>query len=290
MNSREEDPLARAPQLPERGVYAQGILLDALDFETEQTYHRGRLARALAYLHGSGTVAGLQVVWERSLDPGADPEWPQGREERLVVQPGIAIDRIGRVIEVPRAFCLRLAQWYQAQNVVDLRQGLHAEPYNGVVADVFVHFIACKRGKTPAFAPGLFDATNANVPARLRDSHACTLVIRTETPPPLPQDPWPDLATMADVTSRRAALRNAILNAWKEDTAWKSQDGLKPLPEHALGQDATAVFLARLTLPAVAGADPQLRPVRDLTAPVDVDNHSRLFVYTTGALVRWLGI
>jgi hypothetical protein len=47
-----------AAERPDRPFYATGVLLDAEDFLDEQTYHRGRLARALAYLHGTGTIAG----------------------------------------------------------------------------------------------------------------------------------------------------------------------------------------------------------------------------------------
>ncbi|MCC6874636.1 MAG: hypothetical protein IT378_10055, partial [Sandaracinaceae bacterium] len=38
---------------PERTFYAPGVFLDAEDMKAEQLYHRGRLARVLAYLHGS---------------------------------------------------------------------------------------------------------------------------------------------------------------------------------------------------------------------------------------------
>ena len=56
----ESDPLMQL--LPaERPAYATGMLLDAQDFADEQAYHRGRLARALLFLAGSGTLAGLAV-------------------------------------------------------------------------------------------------------------------------------------------------------------------------------------------------------------------------------------
>ena len=56
----EADPLYARPAA-ERPSYATGMLLDAQDFADEQTYHRGRLARALASLTGGGTLAGLRV-------------------------------------------------------------------------------------------------------------------------------------------------------------------------------------------------------------------------------------
>src|SRR5215212_6233762 len=90
---RAADPLEKGPAAPDRVVYALGVLLDAQDFKDEQLYHRGRLARALAYLHGHGTVAGLAVRWDKPLLPGDDPQFPQGREEEIVLKPGLAIDR-----------------------------------------------------------------------------------------------------------------------------------------------------------------------------------------------------
>src|SRR5258708_794373 len=114
VTSSEEipDPLAQKPELPDRLFYATGILLDAEDFRAEQLYHRGRLSRALAYLHGGGTVAGLRVDWIKPLNPGEDAAFPKGRDEEIVVNPGIAIDRLGRVIEVPTSGCIRLMRWY----------------------------------------------------------------------------------------------------------------------------------------------------------------------------------
>ena len=66
MSSTDKDlltELERPGQLtpPDRVSYDEGVLLDALDFRAEQSYHRGRLARVLAYLFGTGTAAGLEV-------------------------------------------------------------------------------------------------------------------------------------------------------------------------------------------------------------------------------------
>jgi hypothetical protein len=53
----EADPLYAGPQ-PERAAYATGMLLDAQDFIDEQTYHRGRLARALAFWRAAAPSPG----------------------------------------------------------------------------------------------------------------------------------------------------------------------------------------------------------------------------------------
>jgi hypothetical protein len=285
------DPLLQAPA-PERVHYATGVLLDAQDFLDEQTYHRGRQARVLDYLHGSGSAAGLRVWWARPLDPDELPDFPAGREEGLVIDPGIALDRLGRVIEIPRCHSIRLDVWYRGQETGDLIQALHPSPYGGVVADVFVRFVPRPRGKTPAFASGPFDATDAVVPSRLKDGFEATLVLRAEAtadlPAKLPQNPWPDLAAVADIGARRQAMRDAILRAWHEGTAGWDEHGPVPLAEHAVGMDPTSVFLARVVIPAEL-PDGGGRPART-AADVRVDNDKRLFAYSTAALARWLGV
>ncbi|MCI0744222.1 MAG: hypothetical protein L0Y58_02350 [Verrucomicrobia subdivision 3 bacterium] len=178
--STRNDPLLER-QLPDRLFYATGMLLDQRDFEDEQTYHRNRLARALAYLHGSGTAAGLRVSWAPPIAAGSDPQFPEGREGELELTAGLAIDRLGRLIEVPRRACIRLKRWFDEQEIDRLVAGLHSGFYNGVVVDLFIRFVACERGKTPAFASGPFDATNAAVPSRVRDAYELKLFIRPES-------------------------------------------------------------------------------------------------------------
>lgn len=279
------DPLQRVPEVPDRVAYATGVLLDADAFAAEQLYHRGRLARALTYLHGYGTAAGLQVEWQNAVAPASDGTG--GHDERLMVHPGLAIDRLGRMIEIPTPSCISLNPWFQTQSDSDLIQGLHGAPYNGVVVDLFVRFVVCEQGLTPAFLTGPFDALNGVAPSRLRDSYQLELFIRKEATPSLPQSLWPDLSQGADVPTRVANLHAAVLAAWKQDLTGGTNEGLAPLPEHLLGQDPAFLFLARLIIPATsAGA----RPTRTTGATVTVDNESRAFVYPVGALARWIGV
>ncbi len=276
---------------PDRVVYAEGVLLDARDFTAEQTYHRSRLARLSAHLCDSGTVAGLRVEWQRRLEPGEDAGYPGGREERLRVSPGLAVDRLGRLIELRRDLCLRLESWYADRDPGALRTSLLNPPASEITADVFVRFASCERGKTPAFAGTTFDAAGAAVPSRLRDGGEVELVLRQEDAPggpPLPVDPRGAIDPDAPAGDRLAALREAILDAWREGTDFTDSQGLLPAPEHAPGQDTTSVFLARLALGA-SDAGPEARPERK-AADVTVYNHSRRFVYPPGALARWLGI
>lgn len=272
--STVKDPLDGALS-PERVFYSVGALLGVEDFTAEQTYHRSRLARALSFLEGPGTISGLKV----------DYQGPKGPDEEIIVRPGIALDRLGRIIEVPRDACIRLNKWYQAQDASELVQGFHAAS-GGVIVDIFIRFISCDRALTPAFATGPFDATDYVSPSRTRDGYKLDLVIRKEGNPALPQNPWPDLAAIPNPAARRTALHNEIFASFA--SAVYQRDGLGnlvPLAEHAAGQDTTSVFLARFVIPATAG-DPPSRTA----APVAPDNDKRSFVYATGALARWIGI
>jgi len=274
------------PEGPDRVHYATGVLLGAEDFQAEQDYHRSRLARALAYATGHGTLAGLAVNHEPpQLADATNP----ARSERLVVAPGLAIDRLGRMIEVVKPRCLKLEAWYLAQSPQLLRQAWHDSDNlwtgsaSGVAADLFVRFVVCERGKTPAFASDAFDSFDSVTAARLRDGFEMELILRQETTPPVPQPQWPDFS------SDSANLRDAIYKAWREGSAYSTLQGADPLPEHVAGQDTSALFLARVLLPADQAPAGQ-RPTRRMTEAVTVRNELRPFVVTANALASWLGI
>ncbi len=271
---------------PDRLHYATGVLLGAEDFQAEQDYHRGRLARALACIVGHGTVAGLEVIHQGRR--AATEEGP-ARPERLLVEPGLAIDRLGRMIEVARPRCLKLDDWYRAQSPQLLRQAWHdadalwpGSP-SGVAADLFVRFVVCENGKTPAFASTAFDSFDSVTAARLRDGFEVSLFLRDESHPPAPQPLWPDFGGDA------ANLRRAIYDAWREGRSGATAGELKPLPEHLPGQDRSALFLARVVVPADPSPAGQ-RPLRRQAEEVVVRNELRPFVVPAAALLRWLGV
>jgi len=255
------DVVARAREARGRVFYATGVLLNAQHLDADRLDNHRGLARALAYLHGSGTLAGLEVTWERATG---------GRGERLVVKPGIALDRLGRIIEVPRDASLPLDRWFDEQSDAQLIGGFKPS-VQGVVADVFVRLVPVEPGPTPGSA------------------YEVKLYLRQEPdPPPLPPPTWP---VFMRTDGARKDLQDAIFAAW---AAWHEGDdscdqgGARPLPEHVLGQDPTSVFLARLVLPATLPAS-DARPVRTAREVV-VDNRSRRFAYPPAALARWVGL
>jgi len=305
--SNRTDRLAR-PDLDwrDRLNYVQGMLLDANSFGDEQLYHRGRLARALAYLFGTGTVAGLAVSYQNG----------DGKDE-IEVSPGLAIDPLGRLIEVPRRWCLEIGPWFAAQREADLSRGwlIEAPDPPVLVADVFVRFVECGRRLSPAFASGPYDALDAVAPSRLRDGFELALVIRTEAEqrraaitagasPPLPEIPAPDadaraleLLAMAPA-DRLAAMRTDVLGAWREGSQFWENDRPPRLREHLpasvsfsgddpleVGRDTTSVLLARVRIPidGPVGSDP---PTRAIGVDPMVDNELRRFIYSVGILTR----
>lgn len=297
----EADPLYAGPA-PERASYATGMLLDAQDFADEQTYHRGRLARALSFLAGSGTLAGLEV---RHRPATAD------RPEEIEVAPGVAVDGLGRMIEIQRTACLRLQRWFTTERARDegdtlsmasfeslenlvsarVRAAVDDEdetlPARAIVADLYLRFVACEKGLTPSFSAGPFDALDAVAASRVRDAYELHLVPRTDGLDDefsgLP-DLGPDLAAIDDIDERRAALQDALLAAYPARGRSGSTDPIAPPAGHPRGLDPTAVFLARVFIPVDEG-----EPPARTADPVLVDNYSRRFLPAAVLLARWIG-
>jgi len=125
----------------------------------------------------TATVAGLRVSCPALTNP----------ELEVFVAPGLAMDRLGRLIEVRRTQCIHITRWLARQQdpatsaaerraVIDaVREDVPAP--SALVFDVFARFAICPHGKTPAFAAGPFNATDYVVPARLADAFDLTLQI-----------------------------------------------------------------------------------------------------------------
>jgi hypothetical protein len=268
-------------------------MLGVEDFQADQNYHRGRLARVLTQLYGSGTISGLLVKSDGNANTA---------QLQIQVTPGFAIDRAGRIVEVPRLVCIVLNNWLtqtmqawknQIANPVPGQPAL-PDPNNAVqngnlIVDVFASFAACTRGLTPCFASeDDYDATDAFSANRLLDSFAMQLVLRTDASPPTPADPWKSSGALTAAGSGLSApsaanftnLQNLLLNA-------TSGPAVKPV-EYPPGFDSTSVFLARILIAATKGSAGS-PPTWDLTK-ISIDNNSRLFIYPAPLLARLSGI
>ncbi len=289
--SQPADPLDTRPSAA-RPAYATGMLLDARDFSDEQTYHRGRLARALAGLAGDGCVAGLGIAY---LAAGTS------QPECIQVNPGLALDRLGRLLEVRRPACIRLANWFAGLDAGTLIQASYGNlarfvsprladntaplPARALVADVYAAFATCPVGLAPSFAGGPFDALDAVATARICDAYQLSLIPRTGLDDgysglPLPLGAAPVGDASAAAGARRDALQDAILNAYDGGSG-----GLGPAPEQPPGVDPGAVFLGRVFLPVDTGSPPAR-----LGDPVLVDNWGRRFLPPQTLLAQWLGL
>ncbi|MEZ4235535.1 MAG: hypothetical protein R3F59_05105 [Myxococcota bacterium] len=283
MSTRDDDLTTRED--PDRVFYATGVFLDAEDLAAEQRYHRGRLARALGYLHGPGTVAGLRVDWD-------------GASEELRVQPGVAVDRLGRLVEVPRRACVHLLDWLEQQ-----RQEALAGPSDvthpivlavspdgtALQVDVFLRFAVCERGRTPAFATGPYDAIDASQPNRLRDSYELALELRGFDAP-TPSNPWPSRGAGQPLDAFLGDLQDYVLDqAWLHGADWPG--GELPYDAGTSGAgDPTSVFLARVTVPVALDGDglPAWTRTAGALDPAVPDNHLRSFSLGGPALARWI--
>jgi len=271
MTSTSESPSQRVS-------YRNGILLDASDFQQEQSYHRSRLALALSLLHGHGTVAGLRVEYSPAgpVDPNTgEPEPP----EQLIVHPGVALDRAGRLIEVPARQCLRLNRWFAFQVA---QPGATLKPFvsggqRAFIGDLFLRFKECPQGLRPGFPEPAADASDAIVPARTNDSFELLFVPRDCDPentlPPVPA------RRFTAVPANRAALLSTIYGAYPAATP-------APGPEYPPGfADPTAVFLCRIRIRLVNAPAGSL--ARHASNAVTVDDLDRPLV-VPGDLLRLL--
>jgi hypothetical protein len=271
---------------PERVNYATGVLLGAEDFAAEQLYLRGRLARALAALNGHGTLAGLRVACPLADNPQLE----------IFVAPGLAQDRLGRLVEVRRTQCLHLRPWLVAQQALDptdpqrvaLQAGVREDlpGQRRLVLDVFIRYLQCPHGRTPAFAAGPFDATDYIVPARWADGFELTLQLAHSVPVDptassgadltrlaLPQPRSPALEAMrvalgaiTDPESLAAATRAwavaNVLDAWPQP-AFDDAGRMPRLSEHASDADWDRVLLGRISLPVIQSSPVDFPAVDD---------------------------
>lgn len=289
------DPLTSLPRAT-RPAYATGMLLDAQDFNDEQTYHRGRLARALAHLAGGGTLAGLELQHLAASS---------SQVECIQVNPGLALDHLGRLVEIPRPACIRLPHWYAACLAEDGGDGLResaygnlarftskrmkdssrALPARAVVADVFVRFATCPVGLTPSFASGPYDALNAVSTSRICDAYELHLVLRSGLDDGYSGLPLPIAAAAAgDATATPAARRDALQDA----VLLGYSNTLTPMPKQLSTLDPSAVFLGRVFLPVNAANPPTRLPA--VTGTPIIDNWGRRFLPSLELLSQWLGM
>ncbi len=250
-----EDGLETRP-VPERLYLHDGALLTQDHFRAEQLYHRGQVSRLALHLHGYGTVCGLNV----QLDPSTGPE------VEVKVAPGLALDRLGRLVELPYESCLDLGTWLRQQHDEPVTRGhvlTGLRPAGGglpehLVADVYLAFHACARQPEPAFATGNADTIDGVQASRILDTGQLSLVVR---PAGDDREPQSLVASQIAGPATPQAIRDyKRLQAWgltqPEDRPFRLPAG-GTLSEHIVAgnrQDGSEVLLARLVVPVVTAS------------------------------------
>jgi hypothetical protein len=262
------------------------------------------------------TGSGSPPVWSTTIGGPTNDGSPSqaawtclgAMQIELEVTAGLAIDRVGRLIDVPRTVCIILNNWLSQQIACWQNQlsnpvaGQVAMPdpnlaiHNGnLICDVFATFVPCTQGLTPCFATeDDYDATDAFSANRYLDSFAMQLVLRTDATPLTPADPWQKIDTLPAAGSaltgaNETAVQNLLLAATAGPVA--AVAGSKLLVEYPPNFDQSSVFLARISFPAKAGATGQ-PPTYNLAqiSQTSINNNSRLFVYPAGLLARLSGL
>jgi hypothetical protein len=292
--------------VPERLHYAAGVLLDTADFEDEQTYHRAQLGRALTALFGFGTLAGLRVSHKVAAVQGDNTTC----SVEVQVKPGLALDRLGRLVEVRREQCLKVEDWLASRDATgetveptrtaELKAAVvGAAGARRLLLDVWLRYLPCAHGRTPAFAAGPFNATDYTVPSRLADGFEISFDLAADrtgaTSPVNGLPPLDEKLAEVQASASDAARRQARV-AWSVDSvldhAWAASGNSAPnqlakLAEHRNEAAWASVLLARVDLPVTDDAFPRVAAQSrvDATTPL-VDNSLRPIVFIPTA---WRG-
>lgn len=248
------------------------------------------------------TSGGTTPVWNTAVS-GTTPDgyptvpaWTCVGQSQLEIEvtAGLAIDRVGRMIESPSTVCILLQPWLASQTAADLTSAMQGG--SSILVDVFATFVPCTQGVTPCFATqDDYDATDAFSANRLLDSFAMQLVLRTDPSPKLPQDPWLGAGAVpsGSVTSTLVqGVQQNILQASAGPGAASPFAVNGPTPaEYPPGFDASSVFLARISIPATAvpNAAPDYKNLSDASS-IKIDNFSRLFLYPASLAARMVGL
>lgn len=140
------------PVDPFRSLYVHfGMLLGVEDFRTVDAYHRGKMWFHTGWLHRQGVIWGLKV----SVDQESN---------EIRVEPGMAIDEMGRELYLAQPACLNLNAWYEEHKEdAELLEIVETDEETGEVkfdAHVLIKFKACLNRQVPALTEPC-DGSNA---------------------------------------------------------------------------------------------------------------------------------
>jgi hypothetical protein len=259
--------------------YHYGQLLGAEDFETEQRYFllRSRLHNAL--LHGMGTVWGLRVRAEETADPAG---------LRLICEPGLAIDALGREVYVPLSVCLNVSGLAATPFWADLAPPPAAPPAAGEGGGegggeeapdprrrvyVVLSYRACLSAPVPAVTPPCTDSDASLVHSRVLDGYR--ICLQAEAPPD-PAATQRDVTRLAGPPGPRERLLDLILHPTLDLARfWGGADEapvlLAVLDLEPVGNPVERVKLSGAVDNGVRALLPAVQAVADLALGVRLD-------------------
>lgn len=137
-----------------------GMLLGVHDFQTIDAYHRGKQWLHSAWLHRSGVVWGMEV----SIDTERD---------EIRVEPGLAVDALGRELYLPKPVCLNIPTWLKKHRDDEAFQGIFSQPGDVDVTfsvHVVIQFRACLARQVPALMEPCEGGSSTTAYSRIMES------------------------------------------------------------------------------------------------------------------------
>lgn len=208
----------------ERVRYFQRQLLTADDMTTDQDYFRQKLRRHNRFLHGWGSVCGLEVI----AAPTTEAPW------RARVDAGYALGPYGDEIWVGEPVHLDLAGCGPGTATDPCEPSLlHVQPGQGGVLYIAIKYAECLARPVLAMPAGCGCDEEACEYSRVRDSFQieclaelppshepvppeliCDLIAAHKLPtcPPCPEDPWVVLARVTLPATIGAPLANTMID------------------------------------------------------------------------------
>lgn len=119
--------------------YHFGMLLGVSDFETDQSYHRGKMWLHNSWLHREGVVWGFDV--QLDTDHG-----------EIRVKPGLALDAPGRELHLEQDACLNAAAWFEAHREDAGFEFTEDDTSITFDAHVVIRFKTCLTRQVPALS------------------------------------------------------------------------------------------------------------------------------------------
>lgn len=145
----------------ERNRYFYGKLLTVRDFMSEQTYASDKRRLTNRLLHGSGVVAGLQVV---AVD-----------DKSISIETGAALDQLGREIIVPSPVTIKLSQ-------------LDGFTNNEYAKNVYLCIAYDEKGKEPVHTVAGAGGRDGDISEHNRILESYRLFISEQSPAPSMQE------------------------------------------------------------------------------------------------------